>query len=238
MHIEAKKIKELIPPAILFPYNKMGQSASGIASDYTGKFGPFRGQLFVNDQTHSTVMRVFLEKVRGRYQGAAFPFKEGFASGNVGLEFAPNGALLVGGTDRGWGSRGGKPFALQRLDYTGVAPFEIHEMQAKPDGFELTFTDGIDADSAAKPGSYEIETYTYIYQASYGSPEVDRTKPVIKRVTVSEDGKRARLVIEGLQEGHVHELHLPGVRSAKGEPLLHPAAYYTMNQIPTSDSVN
>lgn len=238
MHLEAKKIPELIPPAILFPYNKMGQSASGIAADYTGKFGPFKGQLFVADQTHSTVMRVFLEKVNGRYQGATFMFKEGFASGNVGLEFAPNGALLVGGTDRGWGSRGGKQFALQRLDYTGQPPFEIHEMRAKPDGFELTFTEPIDPATASNPDSYKIETYTYIYQASYGSPEVDGATPKIKEIKVAADNKSARLVIEGLQEGHVHELHLPGVRSAKGEALLHDAAFYTLNQIPKAEALN
>jgi hypothetical protein len=238
MSIEAKKIPELIPPAVLFPYGKMGQSASGIANDFTGKFGPFKDQLFVGDQTHSTVMRVYLEKVRGRYQGACFMFKEGFASGTLGLEFAPNGSLFVAGTDRGWGSRGGKPFALQRLDWTGEMPFEIHEMHAKSDGFELTFTEPVDPASVANPESYTIETYTYIYQASYGSPEVDRTKPTIKNIKVSSDGKTARLFIDGLQEGHVHELHFPGIRSTKGEPLLHPAAYYTMNYIPDSTALN
>jgi hypothetical protein len=35
-----------------------------------------------------------------------------------------------------------------------------------------------------------------------------------------------------LQEGHVHELHAAGVRSAAGSPLLHSAAYYTLNYIP------
>ena len=55
----------------------MGQAAGGIANDFTGKFGPFKDQLFVGDQTHSTVMRVYLEKVRGRYQGACFMFTEG-----------------------------------------------------------------------------------------------------------------------------------------------------------------
>jgi glucose/arabinose dehydrogenase len=238
MHIEAKKIPELIPPAVLFPYGKMGQSASGIANDFTGKFGPFKDQLFVGDQTHSTVMRVYLEKVRGRYQGACFMFKEGFASGSLSLEFAPSGSLFVGGTDRGWGSRGGKPFALQRLDWTGAMPFEIHEMHAKSDGFELTFTEPVDAASAANPASYTIETYDYIYQASYGSPEVDRTTPTIKSIKVAPDRKSARLIIDGLQEGHVHELHFPGIRSAKGEPLLHPAAYYTMNYIPDSTALN
>jgi hypothetical protein len=165
-------------------------------------------------------------------------FKEGFASGTLSLEFAANGSLFVVGTDRGWGSRGGKPFALQRLDWTEETPFEIHEMRAKSDGFELTFTAAVDPITATNPASYTIETYTYIYQSCYGSPEVDRTNPTIRSVKVAADGKSARLVIDGLQEGHVHELHFPGIHSAKGEPLLHPAAYYTMNYVPTSDALN
>src|SRR5690606_24231249 len=36
MHVEAAKIPELIPTAVYFPYNKMGQSASGIINDGTG----------------------------------------------------------------------------------------------------------------------------------------------------------------------------------------------------------
>jgi hypothetical protein len=211
----------------------MGQSASGIACDNTkGKFGPFQDQLFVGDQTHSTVMRVCLEKVNGRYQGACFMHRQGFDSGTLALELAPDGSMFVQGTDRGWGARGGKPFALQRLIWTGEVPFEIHEMRAKPDGFELAFTQPVDRATASAPDSYRMETYTYIYQSGYGSPEVDKTTPTIKKVAVSEDGLSARLIVDGLQEGHVHELHLPSVRSAKGQPLLHDAAYYTLNYIP------
>lgn len=233
MHIEAKKIPELVPTAILFPYNKMGQSASGIATDASsGKFGPFPTQMFVGDQTHSTVMRVFLEKVNGVYQGALFPFREGFDSGSLSLEFAPDGSLFVGGTDRGWGARGGKPFALQRLVWTGKTPFEINEMKVNSDGFTLSFTQPVDPASAMAIESYKLQTYTYIYQSSYGSPEVDQTIPALKSIEVSKDGKTARLVIDGLQQGHVHEIHFPGLRSASGEPLLHPSAYYTLNEIP------
>jgi len=142
--------------------------------------------------------------------------------------------LFVGGTDRGWGSRGGKPFALERLVWTGEVPFEIHEMRAKPDGFDLTFTQPLDRATAENIASYKIETYTYIYQAAYGSPEVDRTTPKITKAVAHADGKGVRLTIEGLQQGHVHELHLNGIRSAQKEPLLHPAAYYTLNYIPES----
>jgi glucose/arabinose dehydrogenase len=233
MSIEAKKIPQLKPPAVYFPYPKMGQSASGIASDYTGgKFGPFAGQLFVGDQTHSTVMRVYLEKVKGRYQGACFMFRQGFDSGNLALEMAPDGSLFVQGTDRGWGARGGKPFALQRLLWTGRVPFEVREMRARSDGFELTFTEPVDPAIAGSTGSYKMETYTYIYQASYGSPEVDKTTPAITSAEVAKDGLSVRLKVDGLVEGHIHELDLSGVRSATGQPLLHKTAYYTLNYLP------
>ena len=231
---EAKTLVELEPTAILFPYKKMGQSASGIACDLTkGNFGPFKNQLFVGDQTQSTVMRVFLEKVQGHYQGACFPFKKGFGSGSLALKFSENGKLFVGSTNRGWGSTGRKPYALERLDWTGKTPFEIHEMRAKKDGFELTFTEPVDEASATDPSSYKIETYTYIYQSSYGSPEVDHSTPKITNITVADDGLSVQLVIDGLREGHVHELHTDGLRSVKRKhPVLHPVAYYTLNYIP------
>jgi hypothetical protein len=230
---EAKRIPQLVPPAVLFPYATMGQSASGIDCDLSGgKFGPFGKQLFVGDQTHSTVMRVFLEKVRGHYQGACFPFRQGFGSGNVPVRFGPDGSLFVGGTNRGWGSRGNKPFALERLVWTGKVPFEIREMRARRDGFELTFTQPVDRRTAADPRSYHMDTFTYIYRAEYGSPEVDQTTPTIERVEVGRDGKSVRLYVSKLEEGHIHALKAPGLRSAAGLPLLHPEAYYTLNYIP------
>jgi glucose/arabinose dehydrogenase len=230
---EAKRIPQLIPTAIMFPYGKMGQSAAGIECDLSGgKFGPFEKQLFVGDQTHSTVMRVFLEKVNGRYQGACFPFKSGFGSGIVPVRFGKDGSLFAGGTNRGWGSRGPKPFSIERLVWTGKTPFEIREMRARPDGFELTFTKPIDPATAGKADSYKMKTFTYIYQASYGSPEVDATTPDITKIEVGQDRKSVRLYAKGLQEGHIHDLSAAGVRSADGQALLHPQAYYTLNCIP------
>jgi len=230
---EAKRIPQYVPPSVQFPYGKMGQSASGIECDLSGgKFGPFQKQLFVADQTHSTVMRASLEKVNGRYQGACYPFRQGFGSGNVPIRFGKDGSLFVGGTSRGWGSRGNKQFAIERLVWTGKVPFEVLEMTAKHDGFELTFTKPVDPSTAADPKSYVMKTFNYIFRADYGSPEVDATTPKITKVQVGQDNKSVRLWVDGLQEGHIHDLALAGVRSAEGQPLLHPQAYYTLNYIP------
>jgi hypothetical protein len=235
MMTEAKKIPQLVPTAVIFPYGKMGQSAAGIECDLSGgKFGPFHKQLFVGDQTHSTIMRVFLEKVNGRYQGACFPFRQGFDSGIVPVRFGPDGSLFAGGTNRGWGSRGTKQFSLDRLTWTGIVPFEIHEMRAKPDGFELTFTEPVDPKIAADPKSYDMKTFTYIYRAEYGSPEVDQTTPTINKIDVAADSHSVRLHVGPLEEGHIHHVSAAGLRSATGLPLLHKDAYYTLNYIPTN----
>lgn len=234
MMVEAKKIPQLLPPAVYFPYPKMGNSSSGILADMSGgKFGPFSRQLFVGDQSQSFISRVVLEKVDGNYQGACIPFRSGFSCGCLAMVQAPDGSMLVEGTSRGWGSRGGKPYSLERLRWTGRTPFEIDEVHARPDGFELSFTEPVDRSTAGDPKSYNMRTHTYIYQASYGSPEVDETTPAIERATVSDDGKSVRIYVNSLAEGHVHELHLPGIRSAGSSlPLLHDVLYYTLNYMP------
>ena len=58
--------------------------------------------------------------------------------------------------------------------------------------------------------------------------------PKITGVTVAEDNKSVRLKVDGLVKGHVHHLVSGGVRSKGGLPLLHPNAYYTLNEIPKS----
>ena len=105
-------------------------------------------------------------------------------------------------------------------------------MHAKPDGFELTFTAPVDPATASNPANYSAREFTYIYQEKYGSPEVDDVWPKIEKIDVAKDGKSVRLKFDVLTKGHIHELHLDGVRSATGQPVLHPVAYYTLNEIP------
>jgi glucose/arabinose dehydrogenase len=233
MVAERARIKELVPPAVYMVHGKIGNSSSFIVCDESkGKFGPFQKQLFVADQSHSNVSRVFLETVNGVKQGVVIPFRSGFLSGLIGGRMDSEGQLFVGGSDRGWGARGGKPYDFEKLEWTGKVPFEIHEMRARPDGFELTFTEPADPATAGNPASYSLRAFTYIYQAEYGSPEVDEVLPKITAAEVAKDGKSVRLRLSPLTKGHIHELHLDGVKSPSGQPLLHPVAYYTLNEIP------
>ena len=128
----AKRVPRLKTPAVWFPHAILGISTSAILVDSTrGAFGPFAGQLFVGDQGQSKIMRVFLEKVNGVYQGVVFPFREGFASGILRQTWGRDGSMYVGQTSRGWSATGTAPFGLQRLVWTGMMPFEAHRVWAR-----------------------------------------------------------------------------------------------------------
>ena len=229
-----KQIPQLRPPAVWFPYKKAGQSATDIVLDESnGKFGPFAGQLFVGEFTQTAMHRVFLEKVDGEYQGACFPFRSRFASAVLRMAQGTDGSVFVGLTNRGWSSLGTAAYGLQRLVWTGKVPFEIKEMRATPNGFELVFTKPVDRQSATENSSYEFSSHTYLYHSTYGSDEILKQSLTVKKATVSGDGLTVRLYVDGLRELFVHELVAQKIRSRDGEPLLHPHAWYTLNRIPT-----
>jgi hypothetical protein len=105
-------------------------------------------------------------------------------------------------------------------------------MEARPQGFRLGFTKPVDAASAQSAASYAIGSFTYIYQSRYGGDEVEKEAVPVERAEMAKDRMSVILSCGNLREGYVHELRAAGVRSAEGEPLLHPEAFYTLNRIP------
>lgn len=230
---ERERVPELAPYAVVFPYVRMGRSIMGFAVDDTGgRFGPFEDQLFLGDFSLSLLLRATTEQVNGVWQGACYPFREGLSTGLLDVEFTPAGHLVAGGTNRGWPVRGLEPFALERVEWTGVTPFEVERITIHPEGFDLRFTLPVDPELAADPATWRMGTFTHIYHGQYGGPEVDRTVPVVESAAVGEDGRSVRIVLDRLLRGHVHEFDLVALRSADGAPLLHRDAYYTVNEIP------
>ena len=234
----AKKVKNLKLPAVWFPHAIMGISTSDIIQDTTkGKFSPFPGQYFVADQGQSKVMRVFMEKVNGVYQGFCINYREGFQSGILRERFGLDGSMFVGMTSRGWGSTGKDNFGLQRLVWNGLMPFEINAIHAKSDGFEITFTQAVDVKSVKNAASYALRSYIYEYHHQYGSPIINVKDLKIKGISVSPDKKTVRISIDGIRQFYIHEFILKGILNEEGEPLLHETAYYTLNEIPAGDKM-
>ncbi len=218
-------------PAIQFPQNDMAGSLGQPLEDATGgKFGPYGGQMFVVDWTYPRIHRAYMEKVRGEYQGACFPFIEGHGlrKGGIRLAFSPDGALYVAQTSRIWGAGEG----LQRIVWTGTTPMDIREMRLTRSGFDLVFTKAVDPRTAADSSDYSMIHYYYRYHADYGSPKTDVTLVSIKKVSVSRDGYRVSLHVNSLVAGRVYELRPgKGIRSKDGDPLVTRLAAYTLNHL-------
>ncbi len=232
MYEVAKRLPNLKPATVWFPHTLMGISTSDMAEDNTnGGFGPFAGQVFVGDQGHSKVMRMYLEKVNGKWQGACFPFREGFQSGILRMAWGLDGSMFVGQTSRGWSATGKDPFGIQRLVWTGQTPFEMKTIKSMPDGFEIAFTQPANKKTASDLASYKISSFTYKYHHTYGSPIINTKELTVKYIQLSNDGLKARVVLDSLREGYIYEIKAEGINNVGGQPLLHNFGYYTLNTI-------
>ncbi len=181
----------------------------------------------------SFVSRVFLEKVGGEYQGACFRFRDGLDCAALRLQWGDDGSMYIGQSNRGWNSLGTKSYGLQRLQWTGKTPFEIKEMSAQRDGFHLQFTQSVVTETALNPKSYAVTSYTYPYQSKYGGEPVDVKMHTVRVVGLDASGGGVRLAIDEMRPGYIYELHALGIRNlSQGKPLLHSAAYYTLNRVP------
>ena len=215
------------------PYG-WAHSINGVTVDKTGgKFGPFAGQFFLAELMFGgAIIRASVEKVNGEWQGCAIPFWGKGLLGPLTLAFDPKGRLWVGSiTEPGWMAqpdRGG----VFRIDYTGEMPFEMKEIRILPDGFRIAFTRPADRASAADAASYSIEHYRYEYTGAYGSPELDRTRVEVGKVAPSADGWSVDLTTSPLARDRVYLITARGVKSSKGDPLVHPTGAYTVNEIP------
>jgi len=75
---ERRRVPQLTPYAVIFPYIRMGRSITGFRVNRTqGRFGPFENQLFLGDYTLSILMRATTEasslrSSASRFAAAAF----------------------------------------------------------------------------------------------------------------------------------------------------------------------
>ncbi|SOE19519.1 Azurin [Spirosomataceae bacterium TFI 002] len=228
----AQRVPGLKAPAVWFPHTLMGISTSDIVQDNSnGAFGPFDGQYYVGDQGHSKVMRMQLEKVDGVYQGACYPFKDGFQSGILRMRWGLDNSMFVGQTSRGWAATGKDKFGIQRLVWTGEVPFEIKSIKSASDGFLIEFTQEVNKEKALDPSSYDIQSFNYKYHHTYGSPIINQREVNIKAIKLSDDGLSAHIAVDSMRLGYIFGITAEGITNSTDEPLLHNVGYFTLNVI-------
>ncbi len=229
--------------ALWFPHRRLANSPGNPVWDLTGgRFGAYSGQMFIADQTLSTILRVVTEQVDGIDQGCVMPFGSGLASGGMRPVFLPDGSLLIGQTGRGWGAKGGHQYALQQIIWDGkTVVADLSKMSASKQGFTLHFTqalkEGLDEAELCK--QVEIESWFYINSPSYGSPEADKRGDAVASVTLSPDRRQLSVALKDFGQGErwldrIYHLQFKGAATCFGEPVRANEfeAYATLRAIP------
>jgi cytochrome c len=132
----------------------------------------------------------------------------------------------------GWGWKE-KQYGLQQMKYNGKLTFEMLAIRAKPRGFEIEFTEPLEAGEKIKTPDFFVQQWWYLPTAKYGGPKRDLEKLNVTQMTVSSDRKKIYLEIGGLKKGHVIYFRLPeNLQSDSGQQLWSSEAWYTLNNIP------
>ena len=134
------------------------------------KWGGLGGQLINLSYGTGYVYVVMEEKVNGRVQGGVVRIPDfDFPTGVMRGRFHPGDGQLYACGLFGWAGNKTRPGGFYRLKHTGKPvhlPVAIH---ATKDGISLTFTNELDAETAADPESYSVHRWGYRRTRNYGS---------------------------------------------------------------------
>ena len=214
-------------PAVWFSREVIANTPGSPVWDTTdGKFGAFKGQIFIGDQRQSNHFRSGVEKVDGDYQGWCVDFLRGTASGPIKMSFDPKGRLWSAQVGRGWFSKGGKRTALQYVEWDGkTVPFAIHSASLTKTGFRVNFTQPL-----GKEVNPAVKSWHYHYYSTYGSPPVDEKELPVSNLKLSQDRKTATFSIP-LKAGKIYALQFPGQLDSRGHQLDFDTLFYTANKL-------
>ena len=219
------------PPAVWLPQDEVGNSPT---QPLQLTEGPYAGQFIHGDVYNGGIKRVFLERVDGREQGAAFHFSAGFQGAVNRLERGPDNAIYIGetGNPPNWGEYGKPWYGFEKLTWQGDNAFEMVAVRATPSGFDIELTQPLADDIHLNADDLLIKQWFYAPNEQYGGPKYDETELRASALTLSQDRKHIRADINGLREGYIVYLRLDNrLRSARGATLWTAEAWYTLNAI-------
>lgn len=226
--------------AVWLPHGRLANSPGHPAWEMTGeKFGPFQKQMFIGDQTLSTMLRVQTEQLNGIDQGCVMPFARGLHAGAMRPCFLPDGSLLIGQTGRGWGARGGKQDSLQRVVYDGKTnPADIHHMTPTKDGFVIHFTAPINKDikEDALLKALSMESWFYTNTGKYGSPAHEKRNEEITSAKFQRSNQSVAITVKDFSKkrsiDRLHYLRINTDGMFKHASWKTLEVYYTLRELP------
>jgi hypothetical protein len=220
-------------PVLWLPQNEIGNSPS---TPLYMPSGIYAGQFLIGDVTYGGLQRANVEKVNGEYQGALYRMTQGLEAGISEVALGPDGAIYVGGLGAGgnWGQTGKLTYGLQKLTPNGGNTFDMLNTRATSNGFEIEYTQPLSAATAtALASKYRVKQWRYVPTAAYGGPKIDEETLTVSSATLSADGKKVTLVINGLKAGRVVHIRSPRpFASSNGQSLWNTEVWYTLNAIP------
>jgi len=170
------------------------------------KWGGLGGQLINLSYGTGYVYVVMEEKVNGRSQGGVVRIPDfDFPTGVMRGRFHPGDGQLYACGLFGWAGNKTRPGGFYRLKHTGQPvhiPVAIH---ATKDGISLTFTNELDAETAADPENYSIHRWGYKRTRNYGSRDYKadgsqgRDRVEVASVKLSADKKSVLLKIADMK---------------------------------------
>lgn len=170
------------------------------------KWGGLGSQLINLSYGTGYVYVVMEEKVNGRVQGGVVRIPDfDFPTGVMRGRFHPGDGQLYACGLFGWAGNKTRPGGFYRLKHTGKPvhlPVAIH---ATKNGVSLTFTNALDAETAADPESYSVKRWGYKRTRNYGSRDYKadgsqgRDRVEVTGVKLSADKKSVLLQIADMK---------------------------------------
>lgn len=218
-------------PALWLPHDELSNSP---AEPTVAPSGPYAGQVLFAELTQGGVTRAALEKVNGKYQGAAFRFTQGLESGMNRVAWAPDGSLYLGGigSNGNWNWKN-TLFGLQRLTYNGGKTFEMKSIRSRANGFIVDLTYQAPFSILSDPANYTIQQWQYTPTASYGGSKQNVTALTPSSIKVAPDRRRVFFELPNLQAGRVVYFRLNNFQSDSPSPVAPwtTEGWYTLNNI-------
>ena len=223
--VPVEELEAMRTPAMaLLPQGELANSPTQPIAIPAGAFGPLAGQTLIGEMNQKSLVRLLPDCDGDVSQAAAVPFlrTDALGNGNHRMTFTADGSLWIAKTHLSWAGSDG----LVRVRWRGAAAglFAVDQVRARDGAITLRFTEPVDS---ASFGAIKVRSHGYKYHKAYGSPKVGEREEALGEPVFGADGMRARLQWGAVEAGRVYTIHLAGVKSRSGRPVLGDKVYYT-----------